>query len=554
MFMKYFYVLAGLLILMSAQGQNTVGLLSYKPSQSYDGYNLIYPHNQSSVYLIDNCGEIVHEWADDDNWRPGNTACLTEDGLLYKTKRDATVTSDDIWAGGGGAILEIRDWDNNLVWDFQMNDSINRLHHDFAVTEDGNIIALAWELKTTEECIAAGRDTSTLAQKVMWPDWIFEIDPTTDEIVWEWHTWDHLVQDFDSSKANYGIIAEEADRIDVNFGRVDGHPDWMHGNSLDYNEDIGQLLLSVPYFNEIWIIDKTTTTSEAAGSFGGFSNKGGDLMYRWGNPLTYGQGDSTDQKFFFQHDSHWVDDHLETTHPHFGKIAVFNNRFADDYSVVSLIRPQWSMYEWRYETEQGKFLPESYDLNLTHPDLTSLFSTGLSSAQFLPNGNALILGGRFGYSFEMTPDDDIVWEYVTPWKGTQSATQGDSLTVNQNLTFRIHRYPSDYRAFNGKDLSSKGWIELSPDIEFCDNILPVTEAIIDETYRLFPNPVAQTLTVEWDGMMKADIEIYDSVGRLRYAESGISGGRKYVDVSALLSGIYYLSIDGAYVRKFVVGK
>jgi len=234
-----------------AIGQNTVGLLSYSPMQSYDGYNLIYPHNQSSVFLLNNCGEIVHEWTDDANWRPGNTAYLTEEGLLYKTKRDATVTSDRMWAGGGGAIIEIRDWDNNLIWQYTLNNDSLRLHHDIALTPEGTVLAIAWELKTEAECAAVGRDVSTLDRAEMWPDIILEIDPETDEIVWEWRAWDHLIQDFDETKDNFGVVAEHPELIDVNYGRVDGHPDWMHANSIDYNDELKQILLSVPYFDEV---------------------------------------------------------------------------------------------------------------------------------------------------------------------------------------------------------------------------------------------------------------------------------------------------------------
>ena len=361
-------------------GQNTVGLLSYSPSQSYDGYNLVYPQNQPNVFLLDNCGEIVHIWEDDNGWVPGNTAYLTDEGLLYKTKRSSSVAQDAIFAGGAGATIEIRDWDNNLIWTYTLNDENFRLHHDIALTDEGTILAIAWELKTNEESAAVGRDTSTLAQAKMWPDYILEIDPATDEVIWEWHAWDHLIRDFDSTKNNFGVIADHPERIDVNYGRLDGHPDWMHANSIDYNADLDQILLSVPYFDEIWIIDHTTTTEEAASSFGGFGNRGGDLMYRWGNPMTYGQGTVDDKQFFFQHDAHWIDDFLEPTHPQYGKIAVFNNRFAADISVASIISPDWVMYEWEYTIENNTYLPETYDFNLAHPvDSTDLWSTGLSS-------------------------------------------------------------------------------------------------------------------------------------------------------------------------------
>ncbi|MCB0638717.1 MAG: hypothetical protein KDC54_18935, partial [Lewinella sp.] len=179
------------------QGQHTVGLLSYNPMKAFDGYNLLYPHNQPNVYLLDNCGEIVHVWEDDPSWRPGNTAYLLSDGRLVKTKRPAAVAGNPIWAGGGGAIVEIRDWDNTLLWSYEMNNDTQRLHHDIAITQDETILMIAWELKTREEAIAAGRDSTLLADNGLWPVFIREVDPATDEVGWEWHTWDHIIHGHD---------------------------------------------------------------------------------------------------------------------------------------------------------------------------------------------------------------------------------------------------------------------------------------------------------------------------------------------------------------------
>jgi len=538
--------------------QNTIGLLSYDETKAFDGYNLMFPHNQPNVYLMDNCGEIAHIWEDEVGWKPGNIAYLTKDGLLYKAKRPSAVAGDRIWAGGGGAVLEIRDWDNNLIWDFTMNDSINRLHHDFAITEDGNIIALAWELKTGDECLAAGRDTSTLAQGEMWPDWIFEINPNTDEIVWEWHAWDHLVQDFDETKANFGVIADHPELIDVNYGRVDGHPDWMHANSLDYNPENKQIMLSVPYFDEIWIIDHTTSTAQAASSSGGFGNRGGDLMYRWGNPVTYDSGDSTDQTLFFQHDAHWIDDFVVQGHPntYFGKIAVFNNRVGADFSTANIFTPPWDMYKWQYTQGTEPFGPNSFDLTITHPIPQMLYSTGLSSIQILPNGNRLITAGRFGYTYESTPDNEIVWEYKTPIIGGVQATQGDTLAINNNLTFRMKRYPADFEAFDGKDLSGKGWIELEPDSTYC-SFLTSIEIPMDETaFKVYPNPANNFITVEWDGMKYVEMEVIDMMGR-KVSEFMGNGARKYIDTSNWQNGVYMISFvadNNRYTRKIIIQK
>lgn len=551
---KILYFLSFILLTTFVYSQNTVGLLSYKEYKSFDGYNLIYPHNQPHVFLLNNCGEIVHQWEDDANWRPGNTAYLTENGLLYKVKRDANITEDRIWAGGGGAVLEIRDWDNNVIWNFEMNDSLYRLHHDFAITDEQTIIAIAWELKNAEECVAAGRDTSTLAQGEMWPDWIFEIDPATDSIIWEWHAWDHLVQDFDSTKNNYGVIAEHPERIDINFGREDGHPDWMHSNSIDYNDDIGQILLSVPYFNEVLIIDHTTTTAQASGSNGGFSGRGGDLMYRWGNPQVYQQGDSTDQRLFFQHDAHWVDDFLNPFQPSYGNIAVFNNRVGEDFSSVHTFDPGWDMYEWRYAKNDNVYGPSDYSRVINHPDPTAIWSTGLSSAQVLPNGNTLITAGRFGYSVELTSEGEVVWEYKTPTKGQARATQGDTLSMNNNLTFRMNRYPIDLSIFQDKDLSPKGWIELNPNEGYCDQLTPTQDVMNEDAFQITPNPAHHFISIEWDGMKYVEFEIYSLLGQLQESYMG-NGGRTYIDVSQWDRGVYFISFKESghrYTRKILL--
>ena len=58
---------------------------------------------------------------------------------------------------------------------------------------------------------------------------------------------------------------------------------------------LDQIVLSNHNLSEIWIIDHSTTTLEAASHSGGNSGKGGDLLYRWGNPQAYDQGTGADQ-------------------------------------------------------------------------------------------------------------------------------------------------------------------------------------------------------------------------------------------------------------------
>jgi hypothetical protein len=388
---RYLLILSFLVFALLSSAQNTVGLLSYEPSKTFDGYNIIFPHNQPNVYLLDNCGEIVHIWEDEANFRPGNTAYLMPNGNLIKAKRDAVVTDDAIWAGGGGEIMEIRSWDNEVVWSYTLNNEKFRLHHDIAPMPNGNIIAVAWELKTREEAIQAGRDSMTLAQDKLWSEYIFEINPNTDEIVWEWHMWDHLIQDFDATKDNFGVVADHPELVNINYDTHDGHPDWLHVNAMDYSFERDQIIISSPYFDEVWIIDHTTTTEQAAGSTGGFGNKGGDLIYRWGNPIAYNSGTADDRKLFFQHDVQFIDDFVIGSNPYYNSIAVFNNRVGEDFSTANIFRPDWDMYEFSYlKGPDGLYLPSEHSVTLTHPTPQKMYSTGLSSIQLLPNDNYLL--------------------------------------------------------------------------------------------------------------------------------------------------------------------
>ena len=437
---------------------NTVGLISLKSWLADDGYTLLYPHNQSNVYLINNCGEIVHKWEGAEETKPGNTAYLMENGNLVTTSRPSSVSGDAIWAGGGGATIEVKSWENELLSTFTLNDGNDRLHHDIEVLPSGNVLAISWESISKEDAIAAGRDSLNLPDNILWPDYVLELNPESGEVVWEWHAWDHLIQDYDETKANFGVVGDHPELIYINYDTHDGDADWLHANAIDYHPEFNQIMLSIPYFNEIWVIDHTTSTEDAAGSTGGLWGQGGDLLYRWGNPMTYRAGDSTDQKLFFQHDTHWNLEHISPGKVDFGKVMVFNNRVGSDFSTVNIFDHMFDDYDGNYMIMDGQYIPADFDLTITHPSPQSMYSTGLSSFQQLVNDNYLITVGRFGYTFEITPDNEIVWEYITPLRGGAVVPQGDTLLMNNNLTFRSHKYPVDFEAFDGKDLSSKGWI------------------------------------------------------------------------------------------------
>jgi len=501
--------------------------------------------------LLNNCGEVVHRWTDEAFWRPGNTAYILPNGNLVKTKRRNVFQNDPIWAGGGGAIIEIRDWDNHLVWQFEQNNATQRLHHDFKVLPNGNIIMISWELKTGIEAIEAGRNPALLPQNKIWPDYMLEVNPTTNQVVWEWHAWDHLIQDFDPAKNNYGNVAAHPELIDINWDTSEGHPDWMHVNAIDYNAELDQILISVPTFHEVWVIDHSTTTEEAAGHSGGRSGRGGDLMYRWGNSAAYRAGTAADQKLFYPHHIHWVEPFLDASHPHFGKIAAFNNQVNPAYSTVNVFNPTFDSVSWSYPMSDNRWLPLDFDVARTHPDTFQINSDGLSSVQFLPNGNVLICSGRWGYAFELTPDDEIVWEYKTPLSGGNRVTQGQVLSIGTNATFKMDRYPVNYAAFDGRELNPQEYLELNPDTLFCSISTAIVESERENLLSVFPNPSDEEVVIRWNGHRETRMRATDIWGR-SMQDIVLVPGQTRVSTANWNSGIYFLRISEAPPIKLLI--
>ena len=186
-------------------------------------------------------------------------------------------------------------------------------------------------------------------------------------------------------------------------GRPDrNNPDFLHTNSIDYNPELDQIVLSVLGYNEIWIIDHSTTTEEAAGSEGGCRGRGGDLLYRWGNPAVYNSGTIRDQTLFAQHDARWIPPGL----PGAGNILIFNNgrgRPDGDYSSVVEIAPPLDKNGTYKKKKNTAFFPRSPDWEYTTLEKSDFFSSHISGAQRLPNGNTLICSGEKGRFFEVKP-------------------------------------------------------------------------------------------------------------------------------------------------------
>jgi hypothetical protein len=390
-------------------------------------YTLYGPEYSKEVYLINRRGDYVHSWKT--KFIQGLGLYLLENGDIIRSC--LPYVNEDFIAGGVSGRVEIFDWNGSPVWEFNYSTDQYCLHHDIEPMPNGNILMILWELKSVEEAINEGRDESTVGTRV-WSEKIIEVEPIGRydyDIVWEWAVWDHLIQEYDPLKDNYGVISEHPELIDINkpIGT-----DWFHINSVDYNEEFDQILLSARHQNEIWIIDHSTTTEEAAGHTGGNFGKGGDLLYRWGNPQVYNRGSKDDQKLFGQHDARWIEEGYFGE----GNILIFNNgvdRPDGFYSTVEEIIPPVNENGYYSLNPSLAYGPENAKWTYKASDPDSFFSSQISGAQRLSNGNTQICDGDSGLFFEVDSEDFIVWSFTNYYP---------SLATNQ--VFKTQSYDSDY--------------------------------------------------------------------------------------------------------------
>jgi hypothetical protein len=349
------------------------------------------------------------------------------------------------------------------VWDYKCTPQ-HRQHHDAVKLPNGNVLMLAWDRKTADEAAAAGRKGGGPVQT----DSVIEVKPTgptSGEIIWEWNLWDHLIQDFDKGKENYGAVADHAELVDVNFNVSDkgrGPNDWTHINAIDYNAELDQIMVSVRTFSEVWVIDHSPTTAEAKTHRGGKQSRGGDLLYRWGNPAVYRAGMAKDQTSFGQHNAHWIPKGL----PGAGHLLLFNNgnnRPGEKYSTVDEVELPVDA-RGRYSSTPGTAYGPAKPLwTYEAPTRKDLYSFYISGAQRLPNGNTLICSGANGTFIEVTPTQEVVWRYVNPVPGRPSGGGppgvGPPTGRGAGAVFRATRIPPGHTGLVGKDLTPGSSLE-----------------------------------------------------------------------------------------------
>lgn len=407
------------------------GVLIFDKEKAQDGYTLISPMQSTSSYLLDMEGNVVHEWKT--AGLPGLYAELLPNGNLLRGIRYEKKVP---FGGVSGGLQEI-DWDGNVVWEHDIYDDGRLSHHAFDRMPNGNTLIVAWEHKTCEEAEAKGRRPGTLpkpgedtghtpAYDGLWADYIVEVDREGNE-VWSWHAWDHIGTGRNEFDLNYRLPIKN----------YYGDSDWMHINSVRYNPETDQILISSRNFCEVFIVSHDAE---------------GRVLWRFGNPGSHGEGtlpgfcDNGSQILFGNHDATWLGNN---------RISLFDNgwqRPQANRSRAVVVNMEKNDIEWEYAAS----------------NLNSFYSAYQGAAQHLPNGNVLITSTATGHIFEVTKEGQVAWEYVSPFMSGGRAkamlTEEDAtadpqgvkdINLMSNVVHRAFRYAPDYSGLAGRDLSRK---------------------------------------------------------------------------------------------------
>jgi hypothetical protein len=538
-------------------------------AQKWPGYTLITPKT-TSAYLWDTSGNVYHTWTLTGS--TGYSGYLLPGGYLI---RSVTRTGNSFTGGPITGKVQKVSYDGTILWDYVYSTTDYCMHHDIHPMPNGNVLLIAYERKTAAQASAAGSTNSI----EMWPDKIVEVKPTglnTGEVVWEWHAWDHLVQNVDASKANYyASISDHPELLNINYSNS---KDWMHVNGVSYNAELDQVTFSSHNLNEIYVIDHSTTTAEAASHAGGKYGKGGDFLYRWGNPAAYGV---TGTKVLnVVHDAHWVPNGC----PNAGALVGFNNYgVSTTKSSVDLVFAPINDDGSYNKTAGAAFSPSSYSLRHAVNGVTS----NEGGSQQLPNGNMIVCVGKAGILYEVDSNGTVLFT-KTITGGAAKAQRyskcyidstlaptpvitienGTTLTTTSATTYQWYKngspisgatsqtyVPTTTAKYQVKVTNASGCESLvSASYKFTSSSNGIENNAALE-FDAYPNPTGDYLNLHGDMINQGNIEIAltDINGALVY--SGLN--QQKIDVSELNNGLYFLTVKtekGSAVKKIVVFK
>ena len=148
-------------------------------------------------------------------------------------------------------------------------------------------------------------------------------------------------------------------------------------------------------------------------------------------------------------------------YPGEGALTFFNNDISGknrkdslNYSAIYQIRPLTDDKGNYVMMENQRFAPKEPEWKYIAKDTISFYSGFISGAERMKNGNTFINEGAKGRFFEVTPDGDIVWEFLNQYRGNIRHTNGDVVAPVPMAysNFRANFIPIDHPGLKDRDL------------------------------------------------------------------------------------------------------
>ena len=416
-------ILCALALPAAAQSVYPTGTTVYDPERAWNGYTVLTPLSTPAVVVIDMNGNVVKEWDDYDN-APGGPARILPGGVVVAARNTRPPHQESLE-------LVQRDFEGNLIWQFSRNEQVEtrdgetvwaaRQHHDwqrpdFPAGYYSPEAAPASEGGTTLMLTHTNRVVPAVSDVVLEDDRIIEVS-WDGEILWEWVASDHI------DEFGFADDAREVIRAAGAFNRARGSFDWFHINSATY-------LGPNAWFDagdERFAPDNVIISSREASVVAIIARDDGRVVWRIGPDFRESEETRAIGQIIGQHQAHVIPKGL----PGEGNVLIFDNGGSAGYGFDTPIAPNGRGALARATSRVVEIDPVTLERVWTYA-AAGFFSTNISGAQRLPNGNTLVTSGAPGRLFEVTREGDIVWEYIYP------------RFEPRNAVYRSYRLPYDW--------------------------------------------------------------------------------------------------------------
>ena len=407
---------------LAAQSVYPTGTTIYDPDRTWNGYTVLSPLATQAVLVIDMNGNVVKRWEGFNN-SAGGPARVLPGGFVMAAAGARPPHQESLE-------LLLRDFAGNVLWRFSRNEQITtreggtawsaRQHHDW---QRDDFPAGYYSPESTPAVDGGAtlilthstRRQPNVADVSLEDDRLIEVSRNGD-IVWEWVASDHI------DELGFAPDARKVIKAAAAFNKARGSFDWLHVNSATYvgpNRWFDQ--------GDRRFAPNNVIISSREASLLAIVGRDGKIVWRLGPDFSETAALRAIRQIIGQHHAHLIPKGL----PGAGNLLVFDNGGSSGYGFANPIAPDGRGAFARATSRVLEINPVTLELvwSYTNP---RFFSTNISGAQRLPNGNTLVTAGAGGRMFEVTREGTIVWEYMFPMFSGANAS---------NAVYRAYRVP-----------------------------------------------------------------------------------------------------------------